>query len=108
MRYGYARASKLDQDYSYQLTDLEHVGCDRIFKDKASGKKMSRPDFDLLLSHLREGDTIVVWKIDRLGRTFNEAIATMADLEKRGITSCQRPRGWTPRPRWGAWPRGSC
>ncbi len=93
MKYGYARASTLNQDYTYQLTDLEQAGCDRVFKDTASGRKMSRPDFDLLLSHLREGDTVVVWKIDRLGRTFNEAIATMADLEKRGITIVSTTQG---------------
>ena len=93
MRYGYARASTLNQDYGYQVAELERAGCDRIFKDTASGRKMSRPDFDLLLSHLREGDTVVVWKIDRLGRTFNEAIATMAELEKRGITIVSTSQG---------------
>ncbi len=93
MQYGYARVSTADQDDSYQLTELEQVGCDRIFRDKASGKKMSRPEFDSMLSHLREGDSVVVWKIDRLGRTFNEAVATMAELERRGITIISTTQG---------------
>jgi DNA invertase Pin-like site-specific DNA recombinase len=105
MKYGYVRASTADQDYSYQVTALEQAGCDRIFKDKASGKKMSRPDFDLMLSYLREGDLVAVWKIDRLGRTFNEAIATMAELEKRGIHLVSTSQGIdtsTPIGRMGA------
>jgi DNA invertase Pin-like site-specific DNA recombinase len=105
VKYGYVRASTSDQDYSYQVTALEQAGCNRIFKDKASGKKMSRPDFDLMLSYLREGDQVAVWKIDRLGRTFNEAIATMADLEKRGIHLVSTSQGIdtsTPIGRMGA------
>lgn len=87
MKVGYARVSSQDQDYSYQLKALEDAGCqpDMIFKDKASGKRMSRPEFDRMLTYLREGDVVVVWKIDRLGRNFTEMVATLADLFKRGI-----------------------
>lgn len=87
MKVGYARVSSQDQDYSYQLTALEDAGCqpEMIFKDKASGKRMSRPEFDRMLTYLREGDVVVVWKIDRLGRNFTEMVATLADLFKRGI-----------------------
>lgn len=87
MKVGYARVSSQDQDYSYQLKALEDAGCqpDMLFKDKASGKRMSRPEFDRMLTYLREGDVLVVWKIDRLGRNFTEMVATLADLFKRGI-----------------------
>jgi DNA invertase Pin-like site-specific DNA recombinase len=87
MKVGYARVSSQDQDYSYQLKALEDAGCqpDMLFRDKASGKRMSRPEFDRMLTYLREGDVLVVWKIDRLGRNFTEMVATLADLFKRGI-----------------------
>jgi len=87
MKVGYARVSSQDQDYSYQLKALEDAGCqpDMLFRDKASGKRMSRPEFDRMLTYLREGDVVVVWKIDRLGRNFTEMVATLADLFKRGI-----------------------
>ena len=87
MKVGYARVSSQDQDYSYQLKALEDASCqpDMLFKDKASGKRMSRPEFDRMLTYLREGDVVVVWKIDRLGRNFTEMVATLADLFKRGI-----------------------
>ena len=85
MRVGYARVSTSEQDYQYQLDELEKAGCEQIFKDKASVRQMSRPDFDRMLTYLREGDTVVVWKIDRLGRNFTEMVATMADLFKKGI-----------------------
>jgi DNA invertase Pin-like site-specific DNA recombinase len=93
MKYGYARVSTADQDFSYQLAELEQAGCDRIFRDKASGSKMSRPEFDLLLTYLREGDTVVVWKIDRLGRNFTEMVATMADLARRAIAVVATSQG---------------
>jgi DNA invertase Pin-like site-specific DNA recombinase len=87
MKVGYARVSSQDQDYGYQLKALEDAGCqpDMLFRDKASGKRMSRPEFDRMLTYLREGDVLVVWKIDRLGRNFTEMVATLADLFKRGI-----------------------
>ena len=93
MRYGYARVSTAEQDYSYQIDELEKAGCDQIFKDKASGKRMSRPDFDRMLTYLREGDTVAVWKIDRLGRNFTEMVATMAQLDKRGINILATSQG---------------
>ena len=76
MKVGYARVSSQDQDYSYQLKALEDAGCqpDMLFRDKASGKRMSRPEFDRMLTYLREGDVVVVWKIDRLGRNFTEMV----------------------------------
>ena len=93
MKYGYARVSTAEQDYSYQLDELEKAGCETIFKDKASGKRMSRPDFDRMLTYLREGDSVVVWKIDRLGRNFTEMVSTMAELFKKGINVIATSQG---------------
>src|SRR5215210_3885022 len=93
MRVGYARVSTSEQDYQYQLDELEKSGCEQIFRDKASGRQMSRPDFDRMLTYLREGDTVVVWKIDRLGRNFTEMVATMADLFKKGINIVATTQG---------------
>ena len=93
MKYGYARVSTLEQDFSYQLEALEQAGCERVFKDKASGKRMSRPEFDLMLTYLREGDTVVVWKIDRLGRNFTEMVATMAELFRKEINIVATTQG---------------
>lgn len=95
MLVGYVRVSTSDQDYRYQIEELRKAGCvdDMIFKDKASGKRMSRPDFDRMLTYLRDGDTVVVWKIDRLGRNFTEMVATMADLFKRGINIVATSQG---------------
>src|SRR5215210_6089002 len=93
MRVGYARVSTSEQDYQYQLDELEKSGCEQIFRDKATGRQMSRPDFDRMLTYLREGDTVVVWKIDRLGRNFTEMVATMADLFKKGINIVSTSQG---------------
>jgi DNA invertase Pin-like site-specific DNA recombinase len=95
MKVGYVRVSKSEQDYQYQIDDLLRAGCseDMIFKDKASGKSMSRGDFDRMLTYLREGDTVVVWKIDRLGRNYPEMVATMADLSKKGINVVATSQG---------------
>ena len=71
MLIGYARVSKTEQNLDLQIDALKAAGCDprRIFTDKQSGAKWDRRGLDAALSHLREGDTLVVWKMDRLGRT---------------------------------------
>jgi DNA invertase Pin-like site-specific DNA recombinase len=85
MRVGYARVSTIDQSLDLQLDALRAAGCEKIFKDIASGSRTSRPQFDEMLSYLRAGDTIVVWKVDRLGRSMLHLISTVEDLRKRGI-----------------------
>lgn len=70
MIYGYARISTNDQTTSLQKDALEKAGCDRIFTDVASGAKAHRPELDHMLDLLREGDMVVVWKLDRLGMCF--------------------------------------
>jgi DNA invertase Pin-like site-specific DNA recombinase len=68
MRMGYARVSNRDQNLELQLDALDKAGCKRIFTDKLSGAQVERPGLKEALSHLRETDTLVVWKLDRLGR----------------------------------------
>lgn len=81
---GYARVSTLDQNLDSQLDELKKVGCTKIFQEKASSVK-KRPEFDKCLDYLREGDTLVVWKLDRLGRTTKKLLELIDDLKDRGI-----------------------
>ena len=82
---GYARVSTLQQDEALQLDALHEAGVDRIFVDKASGKLESRPALDDLLALARPGDTVVVWRLDRLGRSLRHLVDVVADLERRGV-----------------------
>ena len=85
MQIGYARVSTADQDLTLQTDALKQAGCDRIFTDKMSGAETRRAGLDQAVSHLRSGDTLVVWKLDRLGRTVKGLIDLVADLEGRGV-----------------------
>jgi DNA invertase Pin-like site-specific DNA recombinase len=82
---GYARVSTLDQNLAMQEKALKQSRCLKIFTDRASGKNMERPGLDEALKFLREGDTLVVWKLDRLGRSLQDLIKILDDLTKRGI-----------------------
>ena len=82
---GYARISTQDQTLALQQDALAKVPCDRIFTDTASGAKTDRAGLTEALSQLRKGDTLVVWKLDRLGRSLKNLIEVALDLEKRGI-----------------------
>jgi DNA invertase Pin-like site-specific DNA recombinase len=103
--FGYARVSTLDQNEALQRDALEAGGCDRIFVDKASGKLDHRPALDSLLEQLRPGDTVVVWRLDRLGRSLRHLIDTVQMLEERGVafrsltenidSSTHREGGWS-------------
>lgn len=81
---GYARVSTLDQNLEMQLDELQKVGCSKVFKEKASSVK-KRPEFEKCLEYLREGDTLVVWKLDRLGRTTKKLLELIDDLKERNI-----------------------
>ena len=81
---GYARVSTLDQNLDSQLDELNKAGCTKIFQEKASSVK-KRPAFEKCLDYLREGDTLVVWKLDRLGRTTKKLLELIDDLKDRGI-----------------------
>jgi DNA invertase Pin-like site-specific DNA recombinase len=85
MLIGYARVSTYDQTLNLQQDALTKAGCTKIFTDTASGAKTERKGLDEALNYVRKGDTLVVWRLDRLGRSLPHLITTMTDLEERGI-----------------------
>jgi len=91
MLIGYARVSTTDQALDLQTDALKQVSCNKIFTDIASGAKADRPGLTEALGYLREGDTLVVWKLDRLGRSLNHLIQTVTQLgdQKIGFKSIQ-------------------
>jgi DNA invertase Pin-like site-specific DNA recombinase len=84
MLIGYARVSTQDQQLHLQLDDLQRTGCERVFQEKVSSGK-DRPQLRLLIDSLRIGDTVVVWKLDRLGRSLKELIGLVNDFQERGV-----------------------
>ena len=82
---GYARVSTGDQDVALQLDALNKAGCETIFRDQASGAKTERPGLAKALAHVRKGDILVVWKLDRLGRSLPHLIETVTELEQRKV-----------------------
>jgi DNA invertase Pin-like site-specific DNA recombinase len=82
---GYARVSTADQNLDLQRDALARAGCDRIFEDRMSGAKADRPGLEQALSHAREDDTLVVWKLDRLGRSLPHLVETVMALNTRGV-----------------------
>jgi DNA invertase Pin-like site-specific DNA recombinase len=85
MLIGYARVSTQEQTLNLQKDALQQAGCTKIFTDTASGAKSERKGLEQALSYVRKGDTLVVWRLDRLGRSLPHLITTMTDLEERGI-----------------------
>jgi DNA invertase Pin-like site-specific DNA recombinase len=85
MLIGYAWVSTHDQTLAFQRDALTKAGCTKLFTDTASGAKAERKGLDEALAYVRKGDTLVVWRLDRLGRSLPHLITTMTDLEKRGI-----------------------
>jgi len=85
MLIGYARVSTDEQNLDSQRDALKQAGCEKIFTDQISGTKAHRPGLEEALSHLREGDTLIVWRLDRLGRSLRHLIDTVTDLQERGI-----------------------
>jgi len=82
---GYARVSTTDQDTALQTDALHAAGCAKFFTEKASGAQRDRPALQATLAYVRPGDTLVVWKLDRLARSMRQLIETVEDLQKRGI-----------------------
>ena len=82
---GYARVSTADQDLALQLDALAAAGCGPVFEDRASGSRADRPGLRAALAYAREGDVLVTWKLDRLGRSLPHLIETVAALERRGV-----------------------
>lgn len=84
-RIGYARVSTLDQDLALQRDALATARCTRVFEDRASGAKAERPGLAQALAYVRSGDVLVVWKLDRLGRSLSHLIDTVRTLEEHGV-----------------------
>ena len=85
MKIGYARVSTEDQNLDLQLDALKASGCETLYQEHASGKSTGRPELENALKALRAGDTLAVWRLDRLGRTLTDLVRIVADLENRGI-----------------------
>lgn len=85
MMIGYARVSAQDQNLDLQTEALTRAGCEKIYEDKISGVRVERPGLTRALEMLREGDTLVVWKLDRLGRSVKQLVDMVGELHKQGI-----------------------
>lgn len=82
MKIGYARVSTLDQNLDLQMDALKNAGCEVIYQEKVSGKNKERPELNQLFSKLRSKDTVIVWKLDRLGRSLRDLIDLVAEMQK--------------------------
>jgi DNA invertase Pin-like site-specific DNA recombinase len=87
IKIGYARVSTHDQNLDLQVDALKNAGCDPryIYTDEVTGTAANRPQLKKVMEHLREGDTLVVWRLDRLGRSLKNLIEWVEDLENRGV-----------------------
>ena len=86
MLIGYARVSTQDQDNQAQITALQQAGCERIFQEKASGGRWDRLELQRLMEHLRAGDVVVVFKLDRLSRSLKDLLLTLEKIELAGAS----------------------
>ena len=82
---GYARVSTTEQDTALQLDNLRQAGCEKIYQESISGISRIRPELDKCLDTLRAGDTLVVWRLDRLGRSLKDLVSIITDLELRNV-----------------------
>ena len=93
MKIGYARVSTKDQNLGLQIDALTKAGCEKIYQDIASGARSERPALNEMIHNLRPGDVLVIWKLDRLGRSLNHLISLVNDfMEKKiGLQSLHDP-----------------
>jgi DNA invertase Pin-like site-specific DNA recombinase len=84
-RIGYARVSSSDQDLALQIDALTQAGCERIFRETASGVLDARPELERVLDHLRAGDTLCLYRLDRLGRSLKHLIEVVGQLDERSV-----------------------
>lgn len=85
MKFGYARVSTKEQSLDLQMDALQKEGCEKIFYEAISSIKSERPELNRILELVRDGDVIVIWKLDRLGRSLKHLIALVAELINRGV-----------------------
>lgn len=85
MNIGYARVSTFDQNTALQTDALNTAGCERIYQESASGASRERPELNRCLDTLRSGDTLTVWRLDRLGRSLKDLVGIITELEGRGV-----------------------
>ncbi len=83
--YGYARVSTVQQDYATQIEDLKRAGATKIFKDKYTGTTADRPEFDKLMAKIKNGDTLIVTKLDRLARNTQDALNIVKKMNAEGV-----------------------
>ncbi|KRM20940.1 resolvase [Lactobacillus kefiranofaciens subsp. kefiranofaciens DSM 5016 = JCM 6985] len=83
--YGYARVSTAQQDYATQIADLNRAGATKIFKDKYTGTTTDRPEFDKLMIKIKNGDTLIVTKLDRLARNTQDALSIVKKMNAEGV-----------------------
>jgi len=86
MKIGYARVSTQDQELGLQLDALEQAGCEKIYQEKVSGAGKARPQLEALLEHLRKGDVVVVWKLDRLARSLKDLVSLVNQIQEKGAS----------------------
>jgi DNA invertase Pin-like site-specific DNA recombinase len=84
MHIGYARVSTDDQHTENQIEQLTKAGCERIYEEHASGRRWDRPELQDCLKHIRKGDTLVVWKLDRLTRSLSDLLRILAKVNEAG------------------------
>jgi len=85
IKIGYARVSTRDQTPALQIDALQAAGCEKLFEETASGAQRDRPQLAAALDYMREGDTLVVWKLDRLARSTKQLIETVEAMQRRGV-----------------------
>ena len=93
MLIGYARVSTQDQTLDLQKDALNKLGCSRIFTDMASGAQVDRPGLEEALTFMREGDSLIVWRLDRLGRSLQNLLAFLSELKAKDVVPPPASRG---------------
>jgi DNA invertase Pin-like site-specific DNA recombinase len=84
MKIGYARVSTKEQDLSLQIDALEDVGCSRIYQEQITGSIKERPELQKMLEQLRDGDVIIIWKLDRLARSLKDLVSLVNEIQEKG------------------------